>query len=649
MRKNKIFAFLLFISLMSDSVYAACDQPVNKKKVVLFVDFNGAYQELLAAERAACARGESFEVVPSRQAVMEAGQAYGDYLRADEARIIYCDTTGIYYDPKRCAIWEERYDKASTQYENIKSKYSYVGSDSYAKSDLAAVKLKIKQLERENRQLTSIVVSGHHGSMGFYGDVFHGGLGTIELLNLSHDHPKVFENLHSFMAWGCSSVTPFSVSQMKSVLPELKVVAGYINQGPLSIRPKSSQYLEDILTKEAQLRSTQSESDLKAAINGVNRIQETFAGVYVNNACGNDYFYSIRVKEGDSSHVSTQKNFGTLKSQMSCEEFNDNYYYQNLIFQDYFSGAKSIPKTSDSISPLRMNYLFFRDFQHCLASKNLPLSFSDRVGLLLFFHGVQANFEKVFKDQFRDSDRELKLGGSTVWSKKFAAWDQAQTEADLKLQEEIKNIEEIKKQKIAALPPFLDVERTTEELIRTREKLKPEDLRVLSLKAPRYPLTQKIKGIPLKKANSYLAAKEENERALKNRTETIQAASLEWDQKIKKIEEKRIVNQRERNEIKKNQGEFLRLLSEQGDRVIPEGQKLTDLNRTQINKIVANLDRLTTHPALASVSVNGDEFRSVRQLKSKMQRYLVDLDPECMGFLEWHAEQADRMPKPLCN
>ncbi len=79
------------------------------------------------------------------------------------------------------------------------------------------------------------------------------------------------------------------------------------------------------------------------------------------------------------------------------------------------------------------------------------------------------------------------------------------------------------------------------------------------------------------------------------------------------------------------------------------------LRETNFAEIIRSGDRQALRDVIASLNSYVDagnsarkNVRAIQALANRMERYLYQLDPACMDFLEWHESAANHRPTPRC-
>ena len=395
---NKILAFLLLS--LPQLVWALC-APVNEKEVIVMYDANFSYTEVLAAEKAACQRGQKLIVLPGGiEAHKKAGKLHRDlnYIRT---RYESCQ------NETQCNTLGEKYQDISKQIyiatDNINSKKSEL-PDVFG--ELAKDKLKVK----------SLIISGHNG-----GGHFGGYVGQISKYELISSYNKAYENLpderkelESIYLWGCYTSTLDEVNQWKDGIPSLKLIAGFHDSGPSIGKDATRDILEDLLIKEASVLDKNKSEEIKRSLKNINNINQTLAAIYLKACDNTDYYYSLTkstVEDEDGRLIEDGRllhNFSKMDD-IPCqgESFKSDYRSWEQIYSLYFIGAKEIPEDTAQ-GEIRQMYNFARANAHCIGDNYPNTSFeANHIGLLLFFNKVKKGFPRFFEETINSAQAEL--------------------------------------------------------------------------------------------------------------------------------------------------------------------------------------------------------------------------------------------------
>ncbi len=366
---------LTSISISSNDAYAQCSGRVDPKDVILYIDTHGTYHEILAAQRAACARGETLVVVPSitQSKKLSALLEQSEYISTQYDRV--CPGNR---DSAACIAVSTQYD------ENEKALSAFYQEQ--PRTNKSTIEAALKAMQAKNQKVTSLVVSGHDGGGSVHGDL--GDTSKDELIALSKKYPTVTDQMQSVSLWGCFTATEAEVRAWKAGLPQLDIIAGYQGVAPSSFRKASHDYLQDLLVKQESLIASKNDQALLRTINGLNGLPMTNAALYVKPSCDPSGYHYTRNNERISfSEIETQPNCVEAQKQRKT--------YEDLIAR--YTSGKQEPPDYTGRSELREIYTFARQNAHCL--KGAPALEGDHVGLMLFFNGVRKNFAHVFKSQ----------------------------------------------------------------------------------------------------------------------------------------------------------------------------------------------------------------------------------------------------------
>ena len=81
---------------------------------------------------------------------------------------------------------------------------------------------------------------------------------------------------------------------------------------------------------------------------------------------------------------------------------------------------------------------------------------------------------------------------------------------------------------------------------------------------------------------------------------------------------------------------------------MPTEEEIGNKSRREVLANIKRLSSVTNHLYLNSDDGKKLKLDKLKNLENKMERYLHNLDPECMDFLDWHEYLPEHTPKPLC-
>jgi hypothetical protein len=344
--KNFLAFSLLTLSSVSFAQYK-CNQSVDAKKVVLFVDANNSPKEVEGAAKAACQRGESFKKIPAAGAHIDA--------------------------------------RSLTQ--------------------------EISALAKNNVAVSSMIVSGHDGGGSVHGERGGVNKHEIiEALRTGYkEKPQLLKEMKSIFMWGCWSMGPSEVEVWKSELPHIKLAAGFMDMGPLNTTEASHSVLNGLLVKEKALIQESDEKKLKRAIQGIPNINVTLASVYTDAACGDKLYYKTQGDSDDALHnlenplFSNGTHFVDFDTNFSCKGMAKQIEEKRTLLIKYFYGKLPLPKDGPN-SPIRSIYAFIRNTAKCHTQNHILNG--DRVFLLRFYEEVKENFGKTFDSEITLANKE---------------------------------------------------------------------------------------------------------------------------------------------------------------------------------------------------------------------------------------------------
>lgn len=381
-------------------IFAACNKNVDQKKAVVFIDTNFSLQEAIAAKEAACARGESFILLPYGEKLMKQGWEISKKMGPIEDQLLKMSFILNQSQAQRNKEILLRYKLRALQ-DELKGLIRI-------KPPLPlSVKAGLKSLADDNIAITSVAISGHDG-----GGAIHGSIGTIDKQDFISSFkdayagkPQLEGKLREMLLWGCYTTTPGEVLNWQEQLPGLKIIAGFYDKGPKNNVPASSKLMKDLLVKASDILKKVDEKKLLEKIKGLSGLSSTFAGISVKLDCNEEYYYSRNVeadKEGGKKVL--KETFG--KIDLSCESAGVRKMLSEMsqVQLAYFQGGRPIPEDTGR-SELRNLYSKARHLSHCIPPGH-DLD-PNRLGLLLFYSGVKNNFFKVFSQEVAEAEAEL--------------------------------------------------------------------------------------------------------------------------------------------------------------------------------------------------------------------------------------------------
>ena len=380
-----------YCAVLSSSVLAdVCAQKVDPRKVMIFIDLNANIEEVRAAERAACARGEKIDVIPAD--FEERHQIKLDLAQFDKKRSRACGDN--FLTPSKS-------EECKTAQKNLNDEATMLDQKNADVGLLLTQEL--SKIKSAGGTLPAFILSGHDGGGHFYG--MSGSTDQRTIDQIFADFPELKNSVQSVGLLGCYTAVPIQVLKWKGVFPSTKLLIGYEGSGPLGDKPAGQTYVEDLLKQEKQITGAANDKIMEAKLlNSVRGIQMVNSAVYIESTqCKPDgtkkeYYYNSSEKD---LKAKTGKKFGPFAVD-DCEKARDALNDQMNVYNKYYYGSTEIPSDSSS-GPLRDVYTFMRQNEQCFDSKyGRTAPTGDEILYLLFFNSVKRNFARVFANENKD-------------------------------------------------------------------------------------------------------------------------------------------------------------------------------------------------------------------------------------------------------
>lgn len=377
---SKLAFLFLFVSLNA----FPCGRSVDANKVIVFVNTNNSYKEMIDAREAACLRGESFLQIPN---LNEDTSLLLDQLNEEKAnlRARCLNRRGAWI----CQNQQRSRMSAITQ-EMLQL------STGRPKVDSNVLNQQIQRLASQNKAITTAIFSGHDGGGRVYGEATSdtGEIDKTDFIESFNRHyrarPNLKTQLESVYMWGCYTTTPEEVITWKEQLPHLKIIAGYIGSAPSNQNVASRRILRDMLLSEGRLIGATSESALRSQLAQIDNLSSTHSAIYVDHECANcesfDGTYFSRTQAG-----AQYMDFG---ASLACNSESDQAIRTEYL--QYYSGRRAHNATR-----LREIYNYTREKGHCFDQDSLLDP--NRVANLLFWPDVKHNFPRVFRSEINEA------------------------------------------------------------------------------------------------------------------------------------------------------------------------------------------------------------------------------------------------------
>ena len=604
MKATTIYSFLLLSFLFSEGALA-CNETIDSKKVMLFIDVNLSQKEVDTARKDACKRGEKFILHPDDPEINKIRSTYYKYLTKKE-----------YYDSK-CDDDTPACIKLEAEVEKYKDELDDFDFDPYEMTE-EAVKKSLKSVKDKNLVISTLIVSGHDGGGEVSGDLVKGTFTKPEFFKSFDETFTTDEknNLQTILLWGCYTGTYSETSDWKSQFPSAKAIVGFYDSAPLAIRPSSSDLMSDFLLKEEQLYTAADNAELKRAIQGLKSVLYVQPGMLINSCSEEDMYYAHYQNEGRRKTYYFPGSDADKQCQLVMEEWSSELKPQ---LENYLSGRNDIPEVIRG-SAIRTIYGLVRQNEKCFKD-NLDID-ANQIGLLLFWHGVVENFSHKYADLLKEAQKEIDLIGQ-----EYQALQASAKEALLK--QEAAFLEYNKHSY-----DYLDFEKKT-KIERLREELKEKD-----------EIYQKIYEAykdPQKAANTEIL----NDLAL----EKYHQEYLDELKQLHAFERKDAlrINWIAVSEARQQAEEMIRKnlhLDDYGDIKLP----VVGTEKYKRSVMVGDLRKLNNIFNNSFLEYPKDKYPNLEKLYKKMDNLLYQLDPSCMNFLEWHQYSPGKpLPKNQCE
>lgn len=381
--QNQITLKALFLGIL---VFLLFLYPKSSLADILFLDLNNNPKEIEAAQKAAAKRREKLIVLPqiTNERKIEIKKLENELKKARNQYATLCNQI-----TEACQRATATLSAATTKYNESRK----VLNKEFLSQEL-------RQLHRQEVNLTSVVISGHDGNGSFDG-VF-GDLNDADIKEAFDSVSPFGESIRSLLLWGCYTTNIGSLeTNWKKILPNLNVIAGFDDSAPLGDKPANWDLLEDILVKEKTLTDARDQKALMHAFNSLRSANKTHAAICVNE----DSYASPR---GVISIKAELEKCKDLRSGELIERFQ--------CYEKAQKGCEDVPADTQS-GPLRSIYTELQKTKHCkkYIPANLTVPDPDVTLRLVHDKNVRTNFEYLHSDgmnQINSLMKELNFSDS---------------------------------------------------------------------------------------------------------------------------------------------------------------------------------------------------------------------------------------------
>lgn len=374
--KYLILLSFIFFSYNSFS----CNRPIDGSKVMVFVDTNFSDQEIETAKKAACQRGEKFQVVPRN---------YTDYSR--EIRLLEEKRRSLSKCQQNCT---DLSNEVNTIQRGIQEKRSQEGSI----ADL--LRKEMDEIKKQgNSKVTNFILSGHDGGGRFGGH--KGSITRDELKNVMSSFSDI-NDVSTLMLLGCYTGVQQEMYAWKGIFPEVRMIGGYDGSAPLSDRPLGHNYLEDLLREESgileQAGAVKLNRFMEQNIRGLSSMN---TAVYAEIKCeenGGDL-------QGFYYGSETGRRFSPLDSNQCMKNAAEIQELQ-AKFEKLHSGEVE-PPSNPSDESIRSIYERSRRLEHCISVVDADLDVNALFNLR-FYRDVKDSFSRFYEKEIKFTDETLR-------------------------------------------------------------------------------------------------------------------------------------------------------------------------------------------------------------------------------------------------
>lgn len=484
------------------------------------------------------------------------------------------------------------------------------------------IESKTRELARSNKPISSLIASGHDGGGSFYGSRGHISKASI-IQGIQRGYQgkeELLDNLEGLFLWGCYTTVPSEIVYWKSAFPKAKFIIGFHGAGPSNVNPSGLRMLKSSLIAQDRVCSARNEQELKRIITSISDLRYTSVGAFAQS-CRMDQSYYLMQRLDNTGTM--QQTTGTLESQLDCRQIRRMAESNVTQFHRYFSGELAIPQDT-SRGELRDLYSFVRQNAQCF---NNDFVVGDRVGSLLFFDGVKKNFGKVFEREINDAVSELGQLSRYLdrynFSEETAAINRAQSAYNAKESEGrtlSSQLQSLQTQVASKEREFEGMSRRTRRYLsalesgndgraeRREDRLNDEETRALNA------------------LNQLRQQVQQQQSRLTSHSYELGQAKTQLDNAVTAKREK----ENSLNALKRTVSDVSRNFW------APTLSNISNKSRKQVLENITKLSSLTNHVFFNGAQDAAGQIRKLKGLENKMERYLNQLEPDCMNFLEWH-------------
>jgi hypothetical protein len=355
------FSILLLISL---NVFAD----------ILFVDFNRSMSEIKAAKEAARIRGEKLITIP-------------DYTN-DDIRSISTSQYQVKLLEDQLDKLYKNYDSNLAKIKEVEDKIDVYEKDIESKAekfDLKSIESKLKQLNSNNTKITSVVLSGHSGGRGVWGEN-SSSISFDNIIKSFNKYPKVFEEMSSVFTAACYSMTADNALKWTENFSSLEMCYGYAKVGPGRMTSAAGSTIKDGLIDESKIITAKTGKDVYNQLVNIENAKYTTASLFVPS-CG--YYADITSGKNGTKNLNE-----FLSCEKQAENLGTDYIELKKLYEKYRDALPGYedPSKNDGTKKLRSFYNLYQQLpEKCYGKLGLP-DFKSILGLIKFDH-IKENYD----------------------------------------------------------------------------------------------------------------------------------------------------------------------------------------------------------------------------------------------------------------
>ena len=210
-------------------------------------------------------------------------------------------------------------------------------------------------------QISTIVMSGHHGNYTFTGET--GELRIQELIEVIKPYRKSFNTVKKLILRGCYTVTTETIlpdSPWRTLFPNVETILGFEQNDWDDAKQMSYEFVESSLYWNSQIANSLSKAELISYFQSIPHQSKSALGIWNKHKSAPE----------NGLFLSTEKGFNgryISSFEQAIKACNLNYpvkEHHKAIIDVYSTGLRDIPKDT-SKGPLRDAYDFFNTNIHC--------------------------------------------------------------------------------------------------------------------------------------------------------------------------------------------------------------------------------------------------------------------------------------------